>query len=127
MKNIYIGKNYRKSSCNWPTQHTLPPKWYQIFADVLKSVIKPQLDSTPLGRWIGEGHQKWEYFFDIQIQQTVRLSSSSNNSFVAIDIDNDKTIKTLGSKPTPLQTPPKQLPTTPLEAVSQASQWMRQL
>ena len=33
-------------------------KWNLIFCNVLKNVIGPQLDSTPLGKWRKFGHQK---------------------------------------------------------------------
>ena len=36
----------------------LPTQWNDIFYNVIKNIIQPQLQSTPLGKWRHPGHQK---------------------------------------------------------------------
>ena len=55
---VLNGVNNRCSTLNWPNVMTLPDKWMDIFCMVINQVIKPQLQSTPLGKWISQGHQR---------------------------------------------------------------------
>ena len=55
---VLHGVNNRCSTINWPNVMTLPDKWMDIFRMVINQVIKPQLQSTPLGKWISQGHQR---------------------------------------------------------------------
>ena len=79
LPHILQGYNYRKSSYNWPNEYELPKKWIQTFSQIIKEVTQPQLFSTPLGKWIRDGHQKWAYFLDFNKQIISCLENESNH------------------------------------------------
>jgi len=126
LPNILQGKNYRTSSYNWPTPHDLPKKWYDIFIDVIKSVIRPQLQSTPLGRWTSVGHQKWKYFIDPNTD-TITTSTAPPPHLLAIDVENEENMNSIATKPPTLPSINQQIPHTPTQAIEQAPPWMKQL
>lgn len=97
-----------------------------MFGDNVKSTIKQQLHSTPLGRWIGSSHQKWQYFLDPKTGISHSFTTPSD-SYVAIDIDNENNTRPIAMKPQALPPIPQILPITPTQAVSQAPTWIKQL
>ena len=58
---IYNGNHCRNSNLKWPVKQVLPQKWHVIFNDTIRSIIKQQLESTPLGKWHSDGHQSFQY------------------------------------------------------------------
>ena len=61
---IYNGHHCRNSRLKWPKKQVLPKKWQVIFNDIIRSIIKQQLQSTPLGKWHSDGHQICQYRLD---------------------------------------------------------------
>ena len=59
---ILLGINHRGSNLKWPNVHEVPKTWIELFRSVLLNIIAPQLQSKPLGKWMSEGHQKWNYY-----------------------------------------------------------------
>ena len=59
---ILNGINKRHSEMNWPNKMELPNKWYETFNMILRQVIEPQLQSTPLGKWKDVGHQRLQWY-----------------------------------------------------------------
>lgn len=58
LPHLLDGVSLRSSKFHWPQVQQLPPHWIQIFKTTLITVIRAQLESTPLGHWISDGHQK---------------------------------------------------------------------
>lgn len=91
---ILRGRNARGSELNWPNMMDIPKSWYEIFQNVLKNVISPQLQSTPLGPWIDEGHQSFENYVDTASNQTIGsdeykgLDPNTKCRYNAIDVEN---------------------------------------
>lgn len=54
---VLIGKQIRDSTLNWTNIVEVPHEWYDIFRMVIKQVVEPQLQSTPLGGWIASENQ----------------------------------------------------------------------
>lgn len=57
LPDILEGRNPRSSNMNWPRSMDAPRSWVDIFTNIIRNVIQPQLQSTPLGGWIENGHQ----------------------------------------------------------------------
>ena len=71
---ILKGTNTRQSSLNWPNVMEIPPQWIDIFYNIVINVIQPQLQSTPLGEWIYDGHQSFDTFSSDQHQIPIHKS-----------------------------------------------------
>ena len=59
---ILQGQNHRASSLKWPNVHDVPKGWIELFRSVLINIIAPKLQSYPIGKWMHNGHQRWQYF-----------------------------------------------------------------
>ena len=58
---IYHGKQIRQTKWNWPKIADYPKDWLEIWQSALSDIITPHLNNNPLGRWIGDSHQKWKF------------------------------------------------------------------
>lgn len=68
----------------------LPKSWIDTFRMILKQVIVPQLQSTPLGKWIGLGHQRFHYYNEntrkvITHKQFEEMTDDERVEFVPMD------------------------------------------
>ena len=97
---ILKGVNTRESILNWPKVMNLLESWIGTFRMVLKQVVVPQMQSTPLGRWIGAGHQRFHYYNEntrkvISYKQFMEMTDAEKLEFVHVDYC-DETKKLLG-------------------------------
>ena len=51
-------------------------------------MIRPQLQSTPLGKWTGQSHQRWIHFVNIKTMEKVS-QSDINDAIIEADIETD--------------------------------------
>ena len=87
-KQILKGKNYWMSVFNWPNVVELPKQWYEVFQMVLRQVIQPQLNSTPLGKWNSHGHQRLNHFICTSTHSVITMEVYNEMN----DIDKSKYI-----------------------------------
>lgn len=79
-------KNIWDSDLNWPNIVEVPKGWYGIFRMVIKQIIEPQLQSTPLGDWIAPGHQSFRWCITNQ-HKSVRMDNdklASNDTTIPV-------------------------------------------
>ena len=86
LPNIFNRKNYRDSKLNWPQVQNLPQQWNNIYVQVLREVIQPKLNNTPLGKWEYEGHQIWNYFCDDNDVMYHRLVVTNWDTYTPADV-----------------------------------------
>ena len=98
LPNILEGVNERNSVLNWPENQHLPKKWYDIFGNILKTVIRSQLHSTPLGKWIGKGHQRWKNYCDSQNNIIEKEIDEDKNGLTPVDITRRRTTRIIGKQ-----------------------------
>ena len=123
LPNIFQGINNRHSSYNWPTYHTLPKKWMEIFYNILRTTIKAQLNSTHLGHWISNSHQKWLTYLDTS-GQIVHVDAQNEIPVHFTPIDIIDNTKILGTKPPPLPENQTNQNLTPMQLVQNAPNWL---
>ena len=82
----------------------MPNSWLEIFHNVLRNVIQPQLQSNPLGKWIEDDHQLFEYFHDNENRKVItrvcynEMSNDEKLGYQAVDI-NESSGKVISHKP----------------------------
>ena len=127
LPDILRGTNPRSSKFIWPTPQTLPNKWLSIFKQLLLTVIKDQLNSTPLGHWITHDHQTWNYI--VVSKEILHIQSVSKEIIPTtfVDMVLHPKLKCIGIKPDLLPPLTTTSVSTPMEAISKAPKWMKSL
>ena len=59
LPNIYECRNHRSSNLSWPNTLPFPSAWKSTWKNILRTIIQPRLETSPLGNWIGVTHQTW--------------------------------------------------------------------
>ena len=103
---IYQGTNHRASTIQWPKVLDFPKAWYTLFQSVMVNIIAPKLQSNPLGKWISQGHQRWQYFENNNTVKYVKYKkqyiregeTSLDDRIYPVDV-NDRNGKILGRAP----------------------------
>ena len=60
LKRVMNGTASRKSEWEWPRICEIPKAWFEIWRNVLNTIIASYLLVRPLGRWKGRTHQEWD-------------------------------------------------------------------
>ena len=128
LPNILQGINHRHSSFSWPVQQDLPKRWMDIFYSIVKSEIYNQIQSIPLGQWISDGHQCWNYYMTEEktiVQAPYGTKNPSHTKPVDVCLKNK--IKIIGVKDMHLQNFHDPISQTLSQAIQNAPKWLSQL
>ena len=130
---IYQGTNHRASTIQWPKVLDFPKAWYTLFQSVMVNIIAPKLQSNPLGKWISQGHQRWQYFENNNIVKYVKYKkqyihegeTSLDDRIYPVDV-NDRNGKILGRAPNVYDEDENQSEcTSAYKSLMEAPEWMK--
>ena len=124
LPNILEGVNERNSAFNWPENQQLPKKWYDIFGNILKTVIRSQLHSTPLGKWVGKGHQRWKNYCDSQNNIIAKEIDEDISGLTPVDITRRRTTRIIGQQYIVTKMKTIHRHTSPLDSLHHPAPWI---
>ena len=98
----------------------------EIFYNILRTTIKAQLNSTHLGHWISNSHQKWLTYLDTS-GQIVHVDAQNEIPVHFTPIDMMDNTKILGTKSPPLPENQTNQNFTPMQLVQNTPNWLKKI
>jgi hypothetical protein len=82
-EDIKLGKHMidRKSHLQWPTQQRPPAQAWKQWMEAISYLESRSRLKQPLGDWISDSHQEWQWFLHLEEQELYRLSSDRWDTF----------------------------------------------
>ena len=84
-----------------------------------------QLNSTPLGHWTHNGHQRWDYC--LENGAPVLIYEIMQHNVICVDVAKHPKLRIIGTKPAFTSKPHHHIPNTPLLAIQNVPKWIKNL
>ena len=81
----------------------MPKEWFEIFKMILRQMIMTQLQSTPLGTWMNDGHQRFRWYRNkhdghvLTVEEYNEMNEYDKECYDSIEYDENNR-KVLGCK-----------------------------